>query len=160
MNNKEKYHTVRGYELQKRGQKLLTHSMEDYLEMIYRTSMKEGYVRMNVLAQQLNVQVSSATKMVQKLASVGLVDYKKYGIVHLTDKGKEIGAFLYNRHNIVLEFLKLLGVEEKILTNTEMIEHGINIHVLKYIDLLNQFFKSHPDIEEKFKEYKINHNHL
>lgn len=160
MNNKEKYRTVRGYELQKRDQKLLTHSMEDYLEMIYRNSMKEGYVRMNVLAQQLNVQVSSATKMVQKLASVGLVDYKKYGIVHLTDKGKEIGAFLYNRHNIVLEFLKLLGVEEKILTNTEMIEHGINIHVLKYIDLLNQFFKSHPDIEGKFKEYKINHNHL
>lgn len=159
MNNREKFRTVRGYELQKRNQKQLTHSMEDYLEMIYRNSVKEGYVRMNVLAQQLNVQVSSATKMVQKLAELELVDYKKYGIVHLTDKGKEMGNFLYNRHNIVLNFLELLGVEEKILTNTEMIEHGISIHVLKYIDLLNRFLKSHPEIEEKFKEYKDSHDY-
>ena len=160
MNNREKYRTVRGYELQKRNQKLLTHSMEDYLEMIYRNSIKEGYVRMNVLAQQLNVQVSSATKMVQKLAAAGFVNYKKYGIIHLTDQGKEMGNFLYSRHNIILNFLKLLGVEEKILTNTEMMEHSVNIHVLKYIDLLNHFFKHHPEIKEKFEEYKNNHHSL
>src|SRR5690554_6397357 len=117
MKNREKYRTVRGYELQKRDKKLLTNSMEDNIEMIYRHAIKDGYIRMNELAQHLNVQVSSATKMVQKLASLGLVDYKKYGILHLTDQGKEIGNFLFKRHNTFLKFLGLLGVEEKILTS-------------------------------------------
>ncbi|SDK19590.1 iron dependent repressor, metal binding and dimerization domain protein [Natronincola ferrireducens] len=159
MKNGEKYRTVRGYELLKREKKQLSHSMEDYLEMIYRHAMKDGYVRMNVLAQNLNVQVSSATKMVQKLTELGFLDYKKYGIIHLTDKGKELGCSLFHRHNIVSQFLKILGVQEKILTNTETIEHGINFNVLKYIDALNNFFIANPDIKERFKEYKQNQFH-
>lgn len=34
MNNKD-FHTVRGYEILGKQKKVLTHSMEDYLEMIY-----------------------------------------------------------------------------------------------------------------------------
>lgn len=161
MSNREKYRTVRGYELQKRDNNLLTHSMEDYLEMIYRNAMKDGYVRMNELANQLNVQVSSATKMVQKLANLGLVDYKRYGIIHLTDEGKKIGNYLFKRHNIILKFLKLLGVEDKVLSSTEMIEHGINIEVLEHIDLLNQFFDSDSAIRDKYQQFKekyLNHD--
>lgn len=154
MNNKEKYRTVRGYELLKRDKNILSHSMEDYMEMIYRNALKDGYVRMNSLAQQLNVQVSSATKMVQRLAKLGLLNYQKYGFIHLTDKGKEVGSFLYHRHNIVLEFLKILGVKEEILTNTEMMEHGINFHVLRKIDLLNKFINHHPDIKARFETFK------
>ena len=46
--------------------KLLTASMEDYLEMIYRIHKEEGYVRMNQLARKkLNVRPSSASKTVQ-----------------------------------------------------------------------------------------------
>lgn len=156
MTNKEQYHTVRGYELLKREKKLLTDSMEDYLEMIYRYSLKEDYIRMNVLASLLNVQISSATKMVQKLSELGLVHYQKYGIIHLTDKGKEIGEFLFARHNIIVAFLKLLGVEDRILANTEMIEHGVGIHALKQIQLLNNFFDFNPTIKEKFEEFKRN----
>ncbi|AOY76282.1 iron dependent repressor, metal binding and dimerization domain protein [Clostridium formicaceticum] len=159
MNNKEKYRTVRGYELLKRDKEQLTHSMEDYMEMIYRNAMKDGYIRMNVLAEQLNVQVSSATKMVQKLARLGLLHYQKYGLVHLTDRGKEIGNFLLHRHNIILEFLKLLGVEDRILANTEVIEHGVNVDVLKYIHLLNRFFHSDPSVKEKFEAFKETYGH-
>jgi len=39
--------------------------------------------------------------MVQKLTSLGFVDYKKYGIILLNDKGKEAGQFLLNRHKIL-----------------------------------------------------------
>ncbi|AKL94387.1 iron (metal) dependent repressor, DtxR family [Clostridium aceticum] len=158
MNNREKYRTVRGYELLKRDKEQLTHSMEDYMEMIYRNAMKDGYIRMNILAEQLNVQTSSATKMVQKLAKLGLLHYKKYGVIHLTDQGKEVGNFLLQRHNIILEFLKLLGVEDRILTNTEVIEHGVNIDVLKYIHLLNSFFNSDPLVKEKFEAFKENYD--
>ena len=48
----------------------LTPSMEDYLEMIYRTC-KNRDIRMTSLAEQLNVQAPSATKTV-KLTEMGL----------------------------------------------------------------------------------------
>ena len=87
--------------------------MEDYLEMIYRICKEEDYIRMNQLAENLNVRPSSATKTVQKLKSLGMVDYQRYGIIQLTDRGKKIGRYLLKRHNIIEEFLKTL--EQKIL---------------------------------------------
>ena len=106
MADNHKFHTVRGYQLLGRGKKHLTSAIEDYLEMVYRSSVKEGYVRINVLSDMLNVRPSSATKMVQKLAELGLVDYKKYGIIFLTENGKKYGKFLLERHNIIENFLK------------------------------------------------------
>ena len=156
MNNKEKYHTVRGYELLKRDKNILSHSMEDYLEMIYRNALKDGYIRMNALAQQLNVQVSSATKMVQRLSKLGFLNYKKYGSIYLTGKGKEVGNFLYHRHNTVLEFLKTLGIQEGILTSTELMEHGISANVVNHMDLLNRFINENIDIKKRFEDFKKN----
>src|SRR5690554_4388547 len=92
--------------------RMLTSSMEDYLEMIYRTCMDEGYARINQLAGKLNVRPPSATKVIQKLSRLGLVDYRKYGFIQLTEEGRVIGAFLLKRHGIIEEFLKNLGIEE------------------------------------------------
>lgn len=158
MNNQEKYRTVRGYELLKRDHKLLTPSMEDYLEMIYRHCEKEGYIRMNELAEQLNIQIPSATKMVQKLAKLDLLKYKKYGIVMLTDQGNKMGAYLLKRHNVVREFLSIIGVEENLLSHTEMIEHSINVEILENINLLIKFFNEESNIKGKFKNFKNNYN--
>ena len=97
MNDRE-FHTVRGYELLKQNKKLLTSSMEDYLEMIYRNSLSEGFMRMNTLAGLLNVRASSASKMVQKLGELGFMKYEKYGILKLTPKGESIGKYLLTRH--------------------------------------------------------------
>ena len=47
--------------------------MEDYLEMIYRASLKDGYIRITTLSALLNVRAPSATKMVQKLTGLGLL---------------------------------------------------------------------------------------
>ena len=84
MDDNKKFHTVRGYQILDQNKKLLTSGMEDYLEMIYRNSLVDGYMRINTLSELLNVQASSTTKMVQKLTTLGLLDYKKYGIIFLT----------------------------------------------------------------------------
>jgi DtxR family Mn-dependent transcriptional regulator len=89
--------------------------MEDYLEMIYRNSLTDGYMRINTISELLNVSAPSATKMVQKLTKLGLLDYKKYGIIFLTENGREIGKFLLDRHNLIEAFLKNLGVTDNIL---------------------------------------------
>jgi DtxR family Mn-dependent transcriptional regulator len=154
MDELEKFHTVRGYQLLEQNKRLLTSAMEDYLEMIYRNSLIEGYVRINTLSELLNVQAPSATKMVQKLTALGLLDYKRYGIIFLTANGKEIGKFLLERHSIIEVFLKHLGVGESILLETELIEHNITASTLHKIDLLNKFFETYPDYHRKFEQFK------
>lgn len=135
---------------------ILTHSMEDYLEMIYRKSLEEGYTRINILAESLNVQPPSATKMVQKLTKLGFVKYKKYGVIQLTEKGNNMGDFLLNRHGIIENFFNIIGVEEDLLLNIELMEHNITKDALDKIQRLNNFFKDNEDVRERFLQYTKN----
>lgn len=153
MNRNEEFYTVRGYQLLNQRDKLLTSGMEDYLEMIFRNLEKEGYMRINTLSELLNVKPSSATKMVQKLAAAGLVDYQKYGIIFLTESGEKYGKFLLDRHNIVEKFLKSIGITENLLVETELIEHNISKNTMKSIDLLNKFLEAHPEIVEELNKF-------
>lgn len=154
MEELEKFHTVRGYQLLEQNKKLLTSAMEDYLEMIYRNSLVEGYMRINTLSELLNVQAPSATKMVQRLTSLGLLYYKKYGIIFLTENGREIGKFLLKRHSVVESFLRHLGVLENILLETELIEHNITAVTLEKIDFLNKFLDTCPEFRQKLNEFQ------
>lgn len=158
MKKERQFHTVRGYQMLNSEGKLLTPSMEDYLEMIYRICIETGYVRVNQLSRKLNVRPSSTTKVVQKLNLLDLVEYQRYGIIQLTDKGKEIGGFLLKRHEIIEEFLKNLGVEKSLLKDTEMIEHDVSLNTLKCIFTLNEFFNSRLDIQNDYKKFKEEFN--
>ena len=152
----EKFYTVRGYELLEKNKKHLTSAMEDYLEMIYRHSFEEGYIRINTLSELLNVHASSTTKMVQRLAKLDLVSYKRYGLVVLTKQGKEIGEFLLKRHEILEIFLKHLGIE-CVLQEVELMEHAITNDTLKNVNLLNIFIENNPSFLSEFKSFQDNH---
>jgi DtxR family Mn-dependent transcriptional regulator len=154
MENGIGFHTYRGYEMLRQEKIQLTPSMEDYLEMIYRTCKEQGYVRMTSLAEQLNVQAPSATKTVQKLTEMGLLAYERYGIIQLTEKGTKIGNFLLTRHRIVETFLKNIGVKDNILRQTEMIEHHLTMDTVRNIDILNKFFNKNPEYHQQFLEFQ------
>ncbi|MCX7771700.1 MAG: DtxR family transcriptional regulator [Clostridia bacterium] len=150
----EKFHTVRGYQLLEQNKKLLTPAMEDYLEMIYRNSLVEEYMRVNTLSELLNVQAPSATKMVQKLHELGLIHYKKYGIIFLTENGREIGKYLLERHNILEKFLRILASGDSLLIETELIEHSISPATLDNIRVFITFWESNPEIISQFEAFK------
>lgn len=158
MKKDKSFHTVRGYQMLNTENKILTSGMEDYLEMIYRICKKDEYARINQLASKLNVRPSSTSKIIQKLKVLCLVDYEKYGIIKLTNEGREIGAFLLKRHDIIAIFLKNLGIEATLLKDTEMIEHDVGINTLSAIHTLNNFFDKNPEIIEKYKIFKKNFN--
>jgi len=115
--NENNFYTFRGYSLN--NEKSLSPSMEDYIEMIYRLSLKQSSVRVNDLSDSLNVQPPSSTKMLKRLSEIGYVNYEKYGYVNLTEKGVEIGKYLLNRHETISNFLRLIGVENNLLEQTE-----------------------------------------
>ncbi|GMQ57621.1 iron dependent repressor, metal binding and dimerization domain protein [Vallitalea sediminicola] len=124
--------------------------------MIYRICRDESYVRMNQLANNLNVRPSSSTKIVQKLSSIGLVNYEKYGLISLTEKGEKVGEFLYHRHIVLEKFLNIIGVEDSILKDTELMEHYVRPVVLKNIEQFIKFLNSNPNILQKYYEYLRN----
>jgi Mn-dependent DtxR family transcriptional regulator len=153
MEETSEFYTVRGYQLLEQNKNFLTPAMEDYLEMIYRNSLAEGYIRINTLSELLNVAAPSATKMVQKLNKIGLVDYKKYKIILLTHNGREIGEFLLQRHNAIELFLKNLGVKGNILAQTELIEHNISVSTFHTINIFNKFLEENPDVIQKYEQF-------
>lgn len=139
-------------ELMKRDDDVLTASMEDYLEMIYRLSRDHGFTRVSELASALNVQPPSVSKMIQKLAEQGMVNYEKYGVIILTRKGKKLGKELLYRHQVVEDFLRILGVTEGLLEQTEKIEHTLNAQTLKEIARLVKFFKERPELIAEYQD--------
>lgn len=149
--SKDGFYTLRGYEIQ--NQEDLTSGMEDYLEMIYRLSLKKGSTRMNDLACALNVQPPSAHKMVKKLAEFKYLLYEKYGLIELTPKGRELGKELLKRHKTLEEFLKLLGVSVNILEDTEKIEHNLSKETLQCIFKFVKCARENPGWIEELQNY-------
>jgi len=149
------FHTVRGYLLISKNNRHLTSAMEDYLEMIYRHTEGSGYYRINELAEKLNVRASSATKMVQKLGEFGLIKYKRYGIIELTEEGKMLGEYLLTRHKTIEKFLSVIGIEDNLLIETELVEHYISADTLDHLDLMIKFFDYNPELLEKMKEFML-----
>lgn len=144
-------------EYMKKEEDSLIASMEDYLEMIYRLSEKNGFTRINELSAALNVQPPSATKMVQKLSELKLIKYEKYGVIMLEEKGRQLGERLIKRHNVIADFLGLLGVPDvEILTETEKIEHTVSESTMKCFNDFICFMEVNPDIKRQFLLYAGN----
>lgn len=142
-------------EYMRKEDSLLTASMEDYLEMIYRLSMKTGFIRIHELSEALNVHPPSVTRMVQKLGELNLLKYEKYGVIILKEEGKRLGELLLKRHNTIEAFFRLFGIsEDKILSETEKVEHTLSSETTKCFEEYISFIKDNPDVAARFSEYK------
>lgn len=118
----EGFYTLKGYHLIEHG--LLTSSMEDYLEMIYRMQKNsEGVVRVSALAQSLHVKPSSASKMAGNLRARELIQFPRYGYITLTETGRRVGEYLMRRHEIVHRLLCTVNGTQDELEQCEKIEH-------------------------------------
>jgi len=156
MNSKEKrFYTVRGYELLEKDRNNLTPSMEDYLEMACRLSKVKNYTRIGDLAAALNVQPPSVTSMIKKLSNMDLVNYEKYAIVMVTDKGRELGDYLLERHEIIEKFLTLIS-DENILQETEKLEHTLGPKTIKGLSMIVYLFENNEDFITALRNMKEN----
>jgi len=135
---------------------MTTPSMEDYLESIYKLIEHKGYARVADIAEFLNVLPSSVTKMIQKLDKDQYVIYEKYKEVILTDKGKKIGKMLVERHLLLENFLRIIGVKDEALIykDVEGIEHHLSSQSIFAIESLVKFFQYNKQIKDQFILYK------
>lgn len=119
-----------------------TPSMEDYLERIYMLIEEKGYARVSDIAEALEVHPSSVTKMVQKLDKSEYLVYERYRGLVLTAKGNKIGKRLVYRHELLEDFMQIIGVDEShIYQDVEGIEHHISWDAIDRIGDLVQYFQ-------------------
>jgi Mn-dependent DtxR family transcriptional regulator len=128
--------------------------MEDYLEKIYELMKEKGYARVSDIASSLDVQPSSVTKMLQKLDENQYVTYEKYRGIVLTARGQKMGRLMKERHHMLEDFLRILGVsEETIQRDVEGIEHHVSPTTLSSLQALVLFFAEHPECLAHFQTY-------
>ncbi|TVP82736.1 MAG: transcriptional regulator MntR [Alkalicoccus sp.] len=130
-----------------------TPSMEDYLERIYQLIDEKGYARVSDIAEALAVHPSSVTKMVQKLDANDYLVYEKYRGLVLTSKGRKIGKRLVYRHELLEEFMRIIGVDEsRIYKDVEGIEHHLSWEAIDRVGDLVQYFEEEPERVESLRK--------
>lgn len=103
----------------------LTRSSEDYLEAIGNLCREKGAARVNDIAQLLNVKKPSVTAAVQRLAEQGLVVYRQYAPIELTQKGEEYAEQVIRAHGVLRRFMhEVAGLSREKANETAcMLEH-------------------------------------
>jgi len=129
--------------------------MEDHIEQIYMLIEQKGYARVSDIAESLSVLPSSVTKMVQKLDKDGYLVYERYRGLMLTPKGLKLGKRLVKRHDLLEQFLRLIGVQEDLIyDDVEGIEHHLSWNSIDRIADLIQVMEENPKFIQKLEELK------
>ena len=110
----------------------MTNSLEDYLETIYMlTQANNGHARVSDVAASLHVKMPSVIKAVLELKRYGYVEQEPYGTLKLTGAGIKAASLILDRHNLLKEFLVLLGVtDETAEKDACSMEHFISAETL------------------------------
>jgi Mn-dependent DtxR family transcriptional regulator len=140
-NNDSRLSSIRGANNARRPD--CTFRMEDYLEIIYELVQHKGYATLADVAEYLNVRPPSVTMMMRRLDQSGLLNYEKYRGIRLTEKGMDIAKIIHDdRHSVLSEFLKMIGVSEKIANeDAESMEHHLHTQTMQRLTELMRILK-------------------
>lgn len=126
--------------------------IEDYLEVISELVELKGYANTLDISRYLTVSAPSVTKMLQKLAEGGYLEYEKYRGINLTPKGSALADAVRQKHGTLLEFFRMLGINHEIASqDVEGIEHHLNPQTIKQLRKFVTFLKSNPKILDSFQ---------
>jgi DtxR family manganese transport transcriptional regulator len=105
--------------------------IEDYVRLIAELIDARGEARLTDLADRRGVRPATASKMVRRLLDRGLVESAPYRAIHLTDAGQDLADACRMRHDVVVAFLRALGVpQDEALRDAEGIEHHVGATTL------------------------------
>ena len=126
--------------------------MEDYLEIISELVELKRYATTLDISRYMGVSPPSVTNMLRRLDGGGYLEYEKYHGINLTEKGTAVADSVRQRHNILLEFFEIHGVEyDAANKDIEGIEHHMNPKTIKQLRKFITFLKSDPRTIENFR---------
>jgi len=112
---------------------------EDYVEAVSDILHKHGECRVRDLAIHMGVSHVTVTRIMRRLQDEDLIETEPYRPVRLTSEGEKLAARTRRRHELVLSFLRTLGVPEAdAARDAEGIEHHVGDSTLacmrRYLD--------------------------
>ena len=119
-----------------------TENTEDYLELIEGLIELKGEARIVDIAEKLGIAQATANKTIIRLHKQGYIEKEPYRSIFLTQKGKVIANNSKDRHVIVFNFLKKLGLDNKTASaDSEGIEHHVSDKTLLRMEKFNKLKK-------------------
>ncbi|HEV7348874.1 metal-dependent transcriptional regulator [Telluribacter sp.] len=119
---------------------------ENYLKIIHNLSGREDLeVSTNALAESTATRAASVTDMLRKLADKGLIHYKKYQGVRLTEQGQTLALKVIRKHRLWEVFLveKLGFGWDEVHDIAEELEHIPSERLVERLDA----FLEHPQFD-------------
>lgn len=102
-------------------------SAENYLETILVLKKRLGEVRSINIVNELEYTKPSVSVAMKNLRENGYITMDSTGYISLTEKGLEIAQSMYERHLLISDWLKSIGVDEKTAVDDACrIEHVIS----------------------------------
>ncbi|EHV4814389.1 manganese-binding transcriptional regulator MntR [Escherichia coli] len=113
--------------------------IDDYVELISDLIREVGEARQVDMAARLGVSQPTVAKMLKRLATMGLIEMIPWGGVFLTAEGEKLAQESRERHQIVENFLLVLGVSPEIARrDAEGMEHHVSEETLDAFRLFTQ----------------------
>jgi DtxR family transcriptional regulator, Mn-dependent transcriptional regulator len=137
---------------------MLSPSLEDYLEEVYRFSVTQDVVRVSDISHKLNFALPSVSKALGKLRARGYITYPKYGFISLTDKGRQTGSYLVERNQVLQDFLVMLRAPCDVAAEAEAMEHYLSRETIDSIQVMMGFMQDSPEVYKAFVDYANEHN--
>lgn len=134
-------------------------SSENYLETILVLSKRNPVVRSVDIAEELGFKKSSVSVAMKNLREKNNITVTKEGYIYLTDSGREIAEMIYERHELLTDWLTRLGVDPKIAAEDACrMEHVISKESFDAIkNILNNLIYIHLYISTSFHKQQSVH---
>jgi DtxR family manganese transport transcriptional regulator len=105
---------------------------EDYVEAIVKLADDAGACRVSNLAEHFGVSHVTVIRIVRRLEGEGLVETEPYQPVRLTAAGLRLARAAAERHQIVFQVLRKLGIDAATAAvDAEGIEHHLSPSTLR-----------------------------
>jgi DtxR family Mn-dependent transcriptional regulator len=124
---------------------VLSESAQDYLKAIWKLG-RGGRATTSAIADELGVSPASATGMLKRLASLGLVEHERYHGATLTPAGERVALEIVRHHRLLeLYLMQALGLGwDEVHAEADRLEHHLSEEVEARIDAALGFPKRDP----------------
>ena len=114
----------------------LTDAIQDYLKEIYKLEARGRRATTSALAEVLEVSAPSVTAMLKKLATLGLVEHRRYHGAALTEAGERVALEVIRHHRLIEQYLvETLGLPlDAVHAEADRLEHALSEELEAHID--------------------------
>ena len=93
---------------------MVSKALEEYIKTMYVLEKQTNQIRVTDIAEKMQCSKASVTKSLNNLKEKGLVEYKAYGEIKLTNQAEEIAQKALEAYDIVyLFFNEILNLESE-----------------------------------------------